>query len=151
MLEPMIRATRQEPTKAPADGKRRGVAPRHAGAKPKAIDLFCGCGGLSVGLKAAGFSVVAAVDSDPLACSTYRKNHRTRLIGQDIRTVDPAELMAKLGLSEGELGLLAGCPPCQGFSTLRTLNGGKEVDEPMNDLVFEFSRFIAVFKPQTVM
>ncbi|MDQ8698165.1 DNA cytosine methyltransferase [Hyphomicrobium sp. LHD-15] len=121
-------------------------------ARPSAIDLFCGCGGLSLGLKNAGFSVVAAVDTDALACATYRANHRaTLLLEKDIQDIDPAELMVELGLKEGELGLLAGCPPCQGFSTLRTLNGGKKISEPMNDLVFQFSRFIKVFKPKSVM
>ena len=120
--------------------------------RPTAIDLFSGCGGLSLGLRRAGFTVIAAVDLDPLACATYRMNHkRTQLLQQSIVEVDPEALMLTLGLEEGELSLLAGCPPCQGFSTLRTLNGRKRVVEPMNDLVFECSRFIGVFKPKTVM
>lgn len=132
--------------------KARSVARGKRVPRPTAIDLFCGCGGLSLGLKDAGFSVVAAVDADALACATYRDNHRsTLLIEKDIQDVNPADLMAELGLAEGELALLAGCPPCQGFSTLRTLNGGKQISEPMNDLVFQFSRFIKVFKPKTVM
>lgn len=45
--------------------------------KPKAIDLFSGCRGLSLGLRHAGFSVVGAIDLDPLAVSTYRMNHKT--------------------------------------------------------------------------
>jgi DNA (cytosine-5)-methyltransferase 1 len=105
-----------------------------------------------LGLKDAGFSVIAAVDNDPLACSTYRHNHReTLLLEQDIRLLEPKTLMAQLGVAAGDLGLLAGCPPCQGFSTLRTLNGGKNVVEPMNDLVFEFLRFIKAMRPQAIM
>lgn len=120
--------------------------------KPKAIDLFSGCGGLSLGLRQAGFSVIGAIDLDPLATSTYRMNHKAaEVIEQDIGAVDPRSVMAKLGLKEGELDLLAGCPPCQGFSTLRTLNGRKSIDEPMNDLIFDFSRFIKAFRPKTVM
>ena len=120
--------------------------------KPKAIDLFSGCGGLSLGLRQAGFSVIGAIDLDPLATSTYRMNHKAaEVIVQDIGAVDPWSVMAKLGLKEGELDLLAGCPPCQGFSTLRTLNGRKSIDEPMNDLIFDFSRFIKAFRPKTVM
>ena len=120
--------------------------------KPKAIDLFSGCGGLSLGLRHAGFSVVGAVDLDPLARSTYRMNHKSAMvIEQDIATVDPLELMERLKLEAGELDLLAGCPPCQGFSTLRTLNGRKTIDEPMNDLIVHFSRFIRALRPKTVM
>ena len=105
------------------------------------IDLFCGCGGLSLGLRYAGFEVVAAVDNDPLSVSTYRRNHSIEPIEEDIEQVDPQELMEELGLEPRELDLLAGCPPCQGFSTLRTLNGSRLVYEPLNDLVFEFIRF----------
>ena len=117
-----------------------------------AIDLFSGCGGLSLGLKRAGFRVLAAVDSDPLSMSTYRANHKgCHYETADIRDVDPLALMDKVGLAAGELDLLAGCPPCQGFSTLRTLNGRRSVNEPMNDLIFEFLPFIEVFKPRCLM
>ena len=117
-----------------------------------AVDLFCGCGGLSLGLRRAGFRVIAALDNDPLSASTYELNHRrTHLIKDDIRSIDPTTLMQKLDLAEGELDLMAGCPPCQGFSTLRTLNGGRNIKEPMNDLVFEFVRFVYSFLPKTVM
>ena len=117
-----------------------------------AIDLFCGCGGLTLGLRKAGFKVLAAVDNDLLAVDTYRKNHRrTHLIQDDIQSVEPVAIMEQLKLRAGDLDLLAGCPPCQGFSTLRTFNGGYEIDEPMNDLVFEFARFARVLKPKTLM
>ena len=117
-----------------------------------AIDLFCGCGGLSLGLRKAGFKVLAAVDNDPLSVNTYRKNHRrTILIEDDIQSVEPVAIMQQLNLKAGDLDLLAGCPPCQGFSTLRTFNGAHEIDEPMNDLVFEFARFARVLLPKTLM
>lgn len=120
--------------------------------KPTAIDLFCGCGGLSLGLARAGFRVLAAVDSDPLAIATYRKNHkRVRAICDDIRSVTPANLLKLLALKPGELSLLAGCPPCQGFSTLRTMNGGRRVRDSLNKLLFEFVRFVRVLRPQAIM
>lgn len=121
-------------------------------AKFSAIDLFCGCGGLSLGLRRAGFDVVAAIDNDNLAVSTYRRNHpRTQVFDNDIRSLDPKGLMHGMGMKTGDLDLLAGCPPCQGFSTLRTFNGGRYVEEPMNDLVFEFLRFVQAFRPKTIM
>ena len=118
----------------------------------KAIDLFCGCGGLSLGLRRAKFKVIAAVDNHALSVETYRKNHkRTYIVKDDIKLVDTANLMDKLNLKPGELDLLAGCPPCQGFSTLRTLNGSRDIEEPMNDLVFEFVRFVRSLLPKAIM
>ena len=120
--------------------------------RPTALDLFSGCGGLSEGLRQAGFTIVGAVDADELAASTYKLNHpKTHVVTGDIRKVDAAELMKKLKLRPGQLGLLAGCPPCQGFSTLKTMNGRNVITDPMNDLIFEFSRFIGVFQPKTIM
>ena len=117
-----------------------------------AVDLFCGCGGLTLGLRRARFKVLAAIDNDALAISTYRMNHRrTHAVEDDIRSVHTEALMDTLRLAPGELDLLAGCPPCQGFSTLRTMNGGRKVDEPMNDLVFEFVRFVRDFLPKAIM
>lgn len=117
-----------------------------------AIDLFSGCGGLSLGLRRAKFKVIAAVDNDVLSVDTYRKNHkRTSIIHKDVRLVDVAGLMTELKLQPGELDLLAGCPPCQGFSTLRTMNGGRDITEPLNDLALEFLRFLHIFFPKTIM
>jgi len=73
------------------------------------------------------------------------------MIEKDIRQLDPKSLMNDLGLKAGDLSLLSGCPPCQGFSTLRTLNGGRDVDEPMNDLVYDFIRFAQVLRPKALM
>ena len=120
--------------------------------KFSAIDLFCGCGGLSLGLRRAGFRVLAAIDSDALSTSTYKENHKQALIlEEDIRSVDALQLMQRLKLTAGDLDLVAGCPPCQGFSTLRTLNGAKIIKEPLNDLIYDFLRFIKVFMPKAIM
>ena len=54
-------------------------------------------------------------------------------------------------MDAGDLDLMAGCPPCQGFSTLRTLNGARDIEEPLNDLVYQFVRFVRVFLPKTLM
>lgn len=120
--------------------------------KPTAVDLFSGCGGLTVGLKRAGFKVLGAVDVDPLSIKTYQANHKEVTAWEaDIRDIEPAEIKSKLGLRKSALDLLAGCPPCQGFSTMRTLNGSLMVDDPRNDLLHEFLRFVEALYPRTVM
>jgi DNA (cytosine-5)-methyltransferase 1 len=119
---------------------------------PVAIDLFSGCGGLTLGLKQAGFNVVGAVEIDLLSVETYRANHNeVRVWDTDICKVGTDDVLRETGLKVGELDLLAGCPPCQGFSSMRTLNGGRAVNDPRNDLIFEFLRFAKELKPKTVM
>jgi DNA (cytosine-5)-methyltransferase 1 len=107
----------------------------HGTDRPTALDLFSGCGGLTVGLKRAGFSVLAAVERWDVAAEAYELNHKdVQLLKSDIRDCDPVELMRSLNLCAGDLDLLAGCPPCQGFSALRTLNGHVPVTEPSERL-----------------
>lgn len=119
--------------------------------KPKAIDLFSGCGGLTLGLKQAGFRVVGAVEIDSLAVETYKANH-TRVViwKEDISKIPATGVMRRLKIKRGQLDLLAGCPPCQGFSTMTTLNGRIGKDK-QNDLVFEFLRFVRSMRPKAVM
>lgn len=116
-----------------------------------AIDLFSGCGGLTEGLQLAGFTVVAAVEIDDLAAETYRLNHSAEVIEDDIRKVTGEGLLAAAGLAPGELDLLAGCPPCQGFSTLRTRGKARFVEDDRNDLVFQFLRLVDELRPRAVM
>jgi DNA (cytosine-5)-methyltransferase 1 len=119
---------------------------------PIAIDLFCGCGGLTLGLKQARFRVIGAVDNDPLAVRTYRLNHRPTYVWEDdIRVLSIAEVQRKLALRCGQLDLLAGCPPCQGFSSIRTRNGANAIADERNDLVFEFARFARGLRPKAIM
>ena len=120
--------------------------------KPKAIDLFSGCGGLTLGLKHAGFDVVGAVENDMLAVKTYGVNHpEVHLWHQDIRKLTAPKILRTLGLKRGELDLLAGCPPCQGFSALRRLNGGRRVRDDQNDLIFDFLRLVRGLRPRAIM
>lgn len=121
-------------------------------AKPTAIDLFSGAGGLTLGLRWARFRVLAAVEVDALAAETYRANFpKVHLWEMDIRTLSVARVLRELDLRVGELDLLAGCPPCQGFSALRSLNGHQKVRDDRNDLVLQYERFVRGFKPKTVM
>ena len=120
--------------------------------QPTALDLFSGCGGLTLGLKQGGFKVLGAVDIDPLSVETYRANHKEVTVWDvDIRDLAPAQMQSSLGIRPGDLDLLAACPPCQGFSTIRTLNGALVVDDPRNDLLLEILRFVDVLRPRAVM
>jgi DNA (cytosine-5)-methyltransferase 1 len=117
-----------------------------------AIDLFCGCGGLTLGLRQAGFRVIGAVDNDALSVETYRQNHRRVTVWEkDIRKLAVSKVKSRLKIRRGRLDLLAGCPPCQGFSTLRTLNGALVIDDARNDLLLEFQRFVEGLRPRAVM
>ena len=120
--------------------------------KPTAIDLFSGCGGLTLGLKRGGFKVLGAVDIDPFSIETYQANHKEVTVWEkDIRDLEPGDFLSKLELKPGNLDLLAGCPPCQGFSKMRTLNGALPVDDPRNDLLLEILRFVDALRPKAVM
>src|SRR5713226_1224426 len=118
-----------------------------------AIDLFAGCGGLTTGLKKAGFEVVAAVEIDPLAAKTYKQNHpQTQVWTKDVRRISAATLAQKARLGRGRLDLLAGCPPCQAFSRMRSLNRARRIRDPkQKDLLGEILRFAKVLRPKTVM
>src|SRR5690606_6331786 len=118
----------------------------------KAIDLFSGAGGLTMGLKQAGFKVIAAVEFNPEAAASYVLNHRkTKMYLADICLLDPYEVMSDLKMKVGELDLLAGCPPCQGFSTHRTRRKILAVEDKRNDLIFKFMDYVRAFLPKTIL
>ncbi len=105
-----------------------------------------------MGLKKAGFQVLAGIEKDPIAAETYRMNNRkSRMYKGDIRDMCPEQVMSDLGLKRGSLDILAGCPPCQGFSSHRTRNKAASIHDDRNDLIFEFVRFIEAMLPKTVM
>jgi DNA (cytosine-5)-methyltransferase 1 len=114
------------------------------------IDLFSGCGGLTLGMKQAGFNVLAAIEIDPIAVQTYRMNHpEVYIVNKDIRNININEI--KNILDDRPLHLLAGCPPCQGFSSIRRLNKETPADDPRNDLIWEYFRFVKELLPYTIM
>jgi DNA (cytosine-5)-methyltransferase 1 len=127
-------------------------AAHHANRKPTAIDLFAGCGGLTEGLRKAGFRVLGAVDVDERAVETYKLNHPdVEIWTKDIRDLTARTVTRKLGIRKRQVDLVAGCPPCQGFSTMRTLNGSRSNRDSRNDLLFEFLRFVEEIRPRAVM
>lgn len=114
-----------------------------------ALDLFAGAGGLSEGLREAGFTSLYANEISPRYAQTFAKNHpQTHVERGDIRKVDAQNVRRGLGLARGELDLIAGGPPCQGFS----INAPKRSnDDSRNHLFREYLRFVAEFEPRTIM
>lgn len=106
--------------------------------KPKAIALFCGTGGLSLGFKRAGYEIVFATDIDHHALSSYSDYFSDVAVREgDICDIDPSSLPK-------DVDILLGGPPCQGFSSA----GQQFWDDPRNNLLFEYVRFLDVLRPK---
>ncbi len=118
---------------------------------PLAIDLFCGCGGISAGLRDAGFRVVAGADVEPKYACTFRHNFGdAQMVADDLRRLSPGDFMNRLQLARGELDLLAGGPPCQGFSK-NVPRKYRFLDDPNNLLVLAFIRYVEALEPKLVL
>lgn len=119
----------------------------------KAVDLFCGAGGFTLAAKMLGIQVLAAIDSDLHACATYRLNFvyrkriKPQLYEKDILSVDPDGMLQDLNLKAGDIDILMGGPPCQGFSTHRFKDAG--VNDRRNELLRRYFDFVEVLKPKT--
>ena len=121
---------------------------RNAERKWRAVDLFSGCGGLSDGLKQSGFHLVSAVENDWLAAETYRVNHpKVKLLDDDISEVSGADLCTRRAK---KIHLVAGCPPCQGFSRVRRKNRRRPASDNRNWLIGEFQRIVKELLPPAV-
>jgi len=95
--------------------------------------------------------VVAAVEIDQKRAATYRANHpETIVLAEDIRSVKVEDLTASVD-PRSTIDLVAGCPPCQGFSRIRRRNAKRAVRDDRNDLVLEFARLVREIRPKTVM
>jgi DNA (cytosine-5)-methyltransferase 1 len=113
--------------------------------KPVVMDLFAGAGGLGSGLERAGFRIAIANEHNPTFAATYALNHPdTRVIAGDILADD---IMAELASWAGRIDLVAGGPPCQGFSTA----GKKSEDDPRNRLFLSFIRVVTAVRPKVVL
>lgn len=106
---------------------------------------FSGCGGSSLGMKWAGGKILFAIEWDENAVATYQLNHDgTPVLHRDIASVSVGELLTLTGLQPGELDVLEGSPPCQGFSTA----GKRKIDDPRNSLFREYVRLLRGLQPK---
>ena len=113
------------------------------------IDLFAGAGGLSEGLSEAGFHSLFANELVPIHAKTYKHNHPDTIVETaDIRTLDAETIRRQLGIEKGELDLLAGGPPCQGFSINAPV---RSILDDRNHLFKEYLRFVSAFEPRMVL
>ena len=111
----------------------------------KSVDLFCGAGGFSEGLRQAGIKTAFAVDFDEQAIGTFKHNHKdVRALCADVSTLTGDLILAESGLTKGEVRLLVGGPPCQGFS----LAGQRLPHDPKNKLVLEYVRIVGELQPE---
>jgi len=119
-------------------------------AKRVLFDLFCGTGGFSFGFEGAdhGFSTRFGVDVLPVAVETFKRNHKDALaLAGDIRKVRRAEIAKNLRLKKGQIDVIIGGPPCQGFSSIRPFRSTND-DDPRNSLFEEYASFVNFFRPR---
>lgn len=114
----------------------------------KTIDLFVGAGGLSVGLAKAGFKIIFANDVDDDASETFKANHPDAIfIRSNIADIPAGNILKLTHLKRGEVDLLAGGPPCQGFSTV----GSKNECDPRNKLFVQYIRIVEGLLPKFIL
>jgi DNA (cytosine-5)-methyltransferase 1 len=120
------------------------------------VSTFSGCGGACLGYEMAGFKPLWANEFIDEARATYAANHPGVILdGRDIREVSGREILEATGLSEGELDLFEGSPPCSPFSTAGSISNGwgkvkkySDKAQRSDDLFFEYSRLVGELRPK---
>lgn len=110
----------------------------------KLIDCFCGAGGLSLGFKMAGFKSLFAFDNDQSCINTYNQNHGPHGFVMEAEKVSKFAIKSETGLDLSEVDVVAGGPPCQGFSVQRRGND----NDSRNNLVCDFIRIVEEIRPR---
>ncbi|WAC48747.1 DNA cytosine methyltransferase [Asticcacaulis sp. SL142] len=117
----------------------------------KLLDLFCGTGGFSKGFEnsqKSQFEVVFGIDLLETSIGTFRLNHPGALgVSGDIRKYKKSEVAEKLGVKKGDISVIVGGPPCQGFSSIRPFRSTND-DDPRNSLFEEFASYVNFFRPK---
>ena len=114
--------------------------------RPTVVDLFCGAGGLSEGFRQAGYRVLLGSDIDPTFGETFSQSHiGASFVAKPIQSLSSSEIMASTGLSRGQLDVLVGGPPCQGYSVY---NHGRGEHDPRAGLFREYLRIVRDIAPK---
>lgn len=116
--------------------------------KPKVVDLFAGIGGISIGFKKAGYQILVGVEIDPEIAHAFRTNLHVECLPVDIQEIDGKSLLIKAHIKKGELDVLVGGPPCQGFSMA---NRKRILDDPRNRLFVHFIKIVGDVLPKVVL
>ena len=112
------------------------------------LDLFCGCGGISLGFKSAGFNISGGVDIDQDSIKTFKKNFpKSKAVCKSLLEYSDDKILEDFG--KKNINIIVGGPPCQGFSSANRWN--KENEDPRNKLFFEYLRFVELLKPKAVV
>jgi DNA (cytosine-5)-methyltransferase 1 len=115
------------------------------GGRPIAVDLFAGCGGLSLGFEQAGFDIVAAVEIDPIHAAVHEYNFpRCKTICADIKNISGKDICRLAHIENREVDIVFGGAPCQGFSMI----GKRALDDPRNQLIGHYLRVVSDIRPK---
>lgn len=113
---------------------------------PTVVDLFCGAGGLSEGFRQAGYRVLLGTDIDPTFGETFTQSHdAAAFIARPIQSLSSADILSSTGLNKGQLDILVGGPPCQGYSVY---NHGRGEHDPRAGLFREYLRIVRDVAPK---
>jgi DNA (cytosine-5)-methyltransferase 1 len=119
--------------------------------KNGAIDLFCGCGGISAGLREAGLEVVAGVDINKKYINSFSHNFpNASVITEDITKIPPKDFLKLIGKKKEEIQLIAGGPPCQGFSK-NVPRSKRYLADPRNLLIKSYLEYCEYIRPPILM
>lgn len=143
---------------------RQKIAQLAAGGRPRVLDLFAGCGGLSLGFQSAGFELAAAVEIDPEAAASHGRNFHPgdprHAVARDITNLTPEALASELNLGPvaSAIDVLVGGPPCQAFarvgrSKLREIDAHPQAfkHDPRARLYLEYLRYVEAFQPLIIL
>lgn len=116
--------------------------------KWRGISLFSGAGGCSLGFKKAGIEIISAYENNQAAIETYNKNFGLGICHDvDLSNCDFADIRKRLGIKRGEIDVIIGGPPCQGFTTA----GNRFWDDPRNKLLKNYAYALEEFSPRWFM
>ncbi len=108
------------------------------------LDLFCGCGGFTTGLRNSGLNVIAGIDIWDKAIQSYSTNHDHLSVCTDLSKLPPSEFSNTYNIPSNSVDIIVGGPPCQGFS----MAGRRDKNDPRNSLFMEYVKYLEFFKPK---